>query len=395
MRVVHIIPSVGLRSFGVGPVPLNLVREQTSLGISSTIWCLDNDATLEWASSSSGLMHEYFRSFPTFGPSMFCLSLAMEKAGRFEVDNATILHQHGIWTGVSRVTQVMRHYHQMATVIAPHGSLESWALKKSHWKKQIALTMYERDNLQRASCFHACSEQEISGIRNFGLRNPIAVIPNGVNESWLVSSGSSDDFRRHYHISQDKRVMLFLSRVTPVKGLILLIEALHTILRSLDHWLLVVAGADEFDHKTEVINKIRDMRLDNYVMFTGMLTGQAKRDAFATAELFVLPTKRENFAIVVAEALGIGIPVLTTKGAPWEELLKYNCGWWVDVNSKAIAEGLKDALKRSPIELHRMGQRGKQLVVAKYTWGKAAQMTRVLYEWLLDRKEKPDFVVID
>jgi len=257
------------------------------------------------------------------------------------------------------------------------------------------MPLYESGNLRNASCFHALSEQEIGGVRDFGLRNPIAVIQNGISQFWLDSEGDSSAFRSKFNINSDKRIVLYLSRITPIKGIPLLIEALALIREKLTDWIFVLAGADEFDHLREIQAAVKKHNLDNHVVFTGLLVDQTKRDAYAAAELFVLPTKREAAPVVVLEALGAGVPVITTKGAPWESLVTHQCGWWVDVDSGAIAEALKDAMSCAPDELRRMGERGKELVAARFTWTNSAQMTIELYEWLLNCRERPDFVVVD
>ena len=60
------------------------------------------------------------------------------------------------------------------------------------------------------------------------------------------------------------------------------------------------------------------------------VAGDAKIAAYQQADLFVLPTLNENFAITVAEALAAGTPVIATKGAPWRALQSEGCGWWID-----------------------------------------------------------------
>jgi glycosyltransferase involved in cell wall biosynthesis len=395
LRIIHNIYSVGPGSFGLGPVALNLAREQNRLGHASDIWCVDNEEDCRWASLSSGLAANRIRRFKTIGPRKLCLSREMERAASGKAREISIVHQHALWTGLSRVTSLLRERHGIPTVISPHGSLEKWALIRSRWKKEVALIIFERNNLRNASCLHACSEQEIDGFRDSGLKNPIAVIPNGISSSWLDSSGDKDAFCCDFNIPSCKRIMLFLSRITPVKGLPMLMDALNKIRHHLDGWLIVIVGSDEFNHKAELEKKIKQFNLGEYVQFTGQLSGQEKRNAFSAASFFVLPTKREAAPVVVLEALGAGVPVLTTKGAPWKRLVTHNCGWWVDVDSESIAEALMDALQCSPNVLRQMGQRGKDLVASKCAWTSSARMTIELYEWLLGQSQRPDFVVVD
>ena len=57
---------------------------------------------------------------------------------------------------------------------------------------------------------------------------------------------------------------------------------------------------------------------------------RANPTAYAAADLFILPTLDDNFAMTVAEALAHGTPVISTKGAPWQDLETHGCGWWID-----------------------------------------------------------------
>jgi len=394
MNILHNIYSVGPGSFGLGSVALNLCREQNELGNNSVIWCHDTVSDVRWAEHAGDLPPRRVRQFNYIGPKAIRFSPSMMFAANGSEGRAfDIVHQHALWLANSRITHHLHKHYNVPSVVAPHGSLEPWAVQRSSWKKRIALPLYERNNLQNASCLHALSEQEVAGFRDFGLRNPVAVIPNGTSQSWLESVGDSQAFRRRFNINSEKRIILFLSRITPIKGLPLLIEAMAQIRNELSDWVLVLAGSDEFDHMREIQEAVVKHRLEKHVVFTGLLVDQVKRDAYASADFFVLPTKREAAPVVVLEALGAGVPVLTTKGSPWENLLAYRCGWWTDVASEAIAQALKDAVNRTPAELRSMGERGKELVADKYTWTESARMTIKLYEWLLNCTEMPEFVL--
>jgi glycosyltransferase involved in cell wall biosynthesis len=293
------------------------------------------------------------------------------------------------------VTARLRLRHGVPSVITPHGALKKWALRKSRWKKEIVLTLYERENLKNASAFHAVGPNEIADIRGFGLSNPVAVIPNGISADWLGSSGDAGSFRERCGIPADRRIVLFLSRITPIKGLPMFLEAINARRKNFTDWHFVIAGGDEFGHLEEVRRCIAEKRLDSFVSFAGLLSGQQKRDAFASADFFVLPSYGEAAPIAILEALGAGIPVLATKASPWQGLEDHDCGWWVDISAGALADALGVALGSTQDELRRMGQKGKELVAAKYAWRKSAEMTMQLYDWLLQRGEKPAFVVAD
>ena len=396
MNILHLIPSVGPMSFGPGYVALNLAKEQQLLGCSVQIWCLDTSMDIQWACENSGLSRKNIRSFSYIGPNFLKYSPEMERvASRSVGEQFDVVHQHGIWTGISRVTYKLSQKNDMPAIIAPHGSLESWALKRSNWKKQIAKYLYESSNLMNAACLHATAEPELSDFRKFGLLNPVAVIPNGISNKWLNSNGSGDNFRNHFKIDPHKRILLFMSRITPKKGLFMLLNAINMIAKDFDDWMLVIIGPDEFGHKSEVEAFVKELGMKHIVKFVDPAFNQLKRDAFSAADLFILPSYSEGAPMVILDSLAAGVPVITTKATPWEDLSTYGCGWWVGISVNEICEALKYAVNLPREHLKEMGQRGKELVASKYAWASLAQMTIDLYSWLLGRRKVPEFVFLN
>jgi glycosyltransferase involved in cell wall biosynthesis len=294
--------------------------------------------------------------------------------------------------GFSHATLTWQNRNNRPTVIAAHGSLDTWPLQRSSWKKQMALVAYERKNLRRASCLHALSTREYYNYREFGLRNPVAVIPNGISEEWIDAAANPEAFKNRFGIGRDCKVMLFLSRITPKKGLPMLIEAAANLRAELRDWVVVIAGIDEFDHEREVRSLVERLRLADHFIFAGPLFGQDKRNAYAAADLFVLPSHSEGAPMVVLEALGAGVPVLTTNASPWEEIERAGCGWRVDPSMDSIGSALADALRRTPAELLGLGEAGRNLMRKRYTWQAIAPRTLELYDWLLGQGPKPQFV---
>jgi glycosyltransferase involved in cell wall biosynthesis len=294
-----------------------------------------------------------------------------------------IVHLHGIWLDICRDTVSWARSNKMPLVVSPHGMLEPWALNHKKYKKQIAMALYQRRDLKSAHAFHACSQQEAENIRRLGLKQPIAVIPNGVQLPELGAQRSES--------RSQKKTALFLSRINPKKGLPMLLDAWKRL--APDDWRLVIAGNDDANHLPVVERKIRELGLQGRVEIVGSLFGAAKEQAFRSADLFVLPSYSENFGIVVTEALGYQLPVLTTKGCPWQELEVECCGWWVDPTPSGIEAGLAKALATNSDDLVAMGVRGRVLVECKYLWPSIAERMSEFYNWLLNGGNQPDFLV--
>lgn len=393
-KVLHLVKRVGPYSYGLGPTALNLTLEQHNLGWNAETWCLDGELEISFATSSTGLPAAAVRRYKYIGPQSVAYSPSLEQsicgsAGA----TASIVHQHSIWTGMSRATRLWRKAFHRPTVVSPHGTLEHVALRRSNWKKRLARLFWEGSNLAQASCLHATAPSEAESFRRFGLNSPIAIIPSGIPHSWLNLSGDETRFRAKFQIPSDTRIFLFLSQLMPKKGLPLLLEAANIIRKQLDGWLIAIAGKGQEEYEAYLRKRIQHLGLGKLVRVIGRITPEEKRDAYEAADVFVLPTLSDNFALVVTEALGASVPVIVTKGAPWHELVLHRAGWWPDINAESIAEALAQAAGKSTEDLAAMGRRGKALVEAKYTWRSSAANTVQLYSWLLGWRDRPEFVI--
>ena len=385
MKVLHLVPSVGPTSGGMGTVALALAGGQRDGGLDARVWCVDPPAVVAAAAPSGVAV-----SHPVVGPRRFAWSPRAERIARtIDVD---VVHQHGLWTAQARITETVRG-RGVPTIVAPHGSLEAYALHRSALKKRIALGLFESSNLHAASCLHATTPLELRTFRDFGLRAPVAILPNAVAPGWLDGRGDGARFLERHRLEDRRRVMLFLSRIHPIKGLPLLLDGFAANRDRLQNWRLVIAGPDSDGHLAEMERLANRLGLSNDVRFVGPLFDEEKRDAFAAAQLFVLPTHSENFGLVLAEALASGVPVVTTHGAPWPSLEAEGCGWWVACDSRSIGDALVAAGALSPGELRAMGTRGRALIASSYTWPSVTGRTADLYTWLRGNGEKPDFVV--
>ena len=395
LSILHTTPGVGKHSQGVGQVAINLANCQRQLGASVNIWCRDEKEEIEWAAQRTGFPEENIKSFGTSRLRQLISGPEMIWAAKRHGKSIDIVHQHGLWTSKSFVSKFLRSVYNVAVVVAPHGSLEKWALSKSICKKQLALRFYERDNLYRADCLHATALSEVASFRDFGLKTPIALIPNGISRNLSRVEGNGNRFREMNRIPLEKRVLFFLSRISPKKGLPMLLRALAHLKQNQRNWILVIAGNDEFNHKKEVSTLAYELGLNESIRFLGPLYDQEKSAAFEAADVFVLPSHSEGAPIAVLEALDAAVPVITTKASHWEDLNTYKCGWWSEISRQGLIDALTKALELAPEELLQMGERGQKLVNNFYSWTELAKKSLLLYRWLLGKDDQPDFVMTD
>jgi glycosyltransferase involved in cell wall biosynthesis len=174
---------------------------------------------------------------------------------------------------------------------------------------------------------------------------------------------------------------LFLGRIAPVKGLPVLIEAWRRVRPQ--GWVLQIAGPDERGHREQVERAVSAAGLQDVVSFAGSIKAEDKESLFRSADLFVLPTYSESFGVAVGEALAHGLPVLTTRGAPWSVLKDCDCGWWVEATVNGLEDGLRQATSLDKVALRTMGNKGRSMVIERFSWERVAVAVLSTYRSML------------
>lgn len=294
-----------------------------------------------------------------------------------------LIHIHALWEPILHKIARWAIRNQIPIVWSPHGMLTHWAMNNKKWKKLLAWWLYQRRDLQKASLIHTTAQSEVEDVRRMGLKNRVIVAPLGVNVDDRVERVErcrveSEGVREWGSLSRvgaldGKKTLLFVSRVQRKKGLVNLVKAWREVKEwgreGVKEWKVRIVGPDQEGHAAELRALCEELGVSEDFEFVGPKYGDELQREYASADLFVLPTHSENFGSVVVEALAHEVPVICTKGAPWQELEERGCGWWIDIGVEPLAEALKIALFARCESLVEMGVRGRKLVEEKYTWG--------------------------
>jgi glycosyltransferase involved in cell wall biosynthesis len=241
--------------------------------------------------------------------------------------------------------------------------------------------LLERSHLESASAIHVTSDAEAADVERLGYGNRARVIPLGVDVA------AQPHAHRHVDANAPLRV-LFLSRLHEKKNIPMLLRALASMPNAARLVELTVAGDGDPRYRGDLESLSQSLGLSAQVEFVGHVDGEAKRAAFAQADVFVLPSAHENFGIAVAEALAAGLPVIVTPGvALATNVADAGAGLVVNATEDAVASALRWAAE-NPAALVEMGERARWLARRDFSWDTSCARLVDLYEELAAAKTR-------
>jgi glycosyltransferase involved in cell wall biosynthesis len=386
VRAVHVI--AGLESEHGGP-SYSVPRLCESLAAAGAKAALLSVAAARAPESSlshgSYEQHRYIWDYPTT-PVLRELRLSSGLTSRLRrsAPDADVIHNHGLWLMPNVQAAWAAKRARKPFVVSPRGMLGPEALEFSRLKKLAFWQIAQGRALRGAACIHATSESEYDEIRKFGLRNPVAIIPNGID---LQDADLAP-------VTPPGRMVLSLGRIHPKKGIDRLLQAWALLERTHPGWRLRIVGPSEGGYAAGLANLAASLGL-RHVSIEGPIYAHEKLAAYREADLFVLPTLNENFGLSVAECLTAGTPVISTVGAPWRGLETEGCGWWIAQGVEPLAQAMSRAMAIPRQELKAMGAKGRAWMERDFSWTGVALAMLELYLWLKVRGPRPASLRLD
>ena len=386
VRILHVIPYMHPSAGGPPVVVENFVRETSKLGhlseiISTPLFCHDDERIL--LQRLNELSPTFFVRSRTFD---FLHGPTRRQIGE-SIRAADIVHLHTLWNSINVIARQECGLHHRPYVLMPHGMLDPYSLTVKRWRKALYLWAIERRNIMSAQrlIYTTAEEARMAGIKSPSVPKGV-VIPLGGDAPFENSDELAAEFLQRFTRARNRRQLLFLGRLHFKKGLDRILVVLPSIRRVFPDVLLTVVGDGTAEFETMLKSTIAAQKLEDSVMLTGRLDGAAKWGAYASAELFLLPSRQENFAITVAEAMQMGIPVvISDRVNTWPYVQAAGAG--VVLDEERMESGLERAiftLLRDRGTLRLMGKRGQEFARKNLTWAEAAGKLLKCYNEVLD-----------
>lgn len=293
-----------------------------------------------------------------------------------------IYHIHGTWMYHGLAVSQYARQNNKPYLVSPRGMLYPQALAHHALLKRAMMTLYQGKVFSDAACVQATCLEEMEHYRALGFKNPVAVLPNPIDINGIIDRGIP---------SKPIFTIGYLGRLHPRKRVERLIYAFAQLKEELQNCKLMIIGGGDERYDEFLQSEVKRLGLTN-VTFTGFLTGQKKDEAITELSLLVVPSDFENFGNIVPEALVRGVPVIASKGMPWQELEDHHCGWWISNDQKSINRTLLEAIALPIEEKINMSMNGKLLMRENYSVEVLGEKMKQLYEWILTGDDKPEFV---
>lgn len=270
-----------------------------------------------------------------------------------DVKAADIVHLQDVFSSYALLALWHASRHDKPVVLSPRGVFSDWALAagrsniKKFWISMLFKPLLKR---VRQRVWHATSDQEAGDIQQSFSGAELEVIPNGVDLAVFnsVTPLTRGEWLARFAPNFAKRfgepvLLISMGRVHPVKGFDIALGSLSELVAAGVNCVLAIAGKDD-GAKAELEQLATQLGVKDRLVFAGEVLDQIKLQFLAGGDIFLFPSRSENFGLACLEALASGTPVVASRETPWAEVEEYRAGKWVKNDVEGIAKGVQAIL---------------------------------------------------
>jgi len=237
--------------------------------------------------------------------------------------------------------------------------------------------------LSSADVIVSPSEHYISESRFLGkYKDKTITIPNGINLNDFNIQHSKEECRKKLGLAMDKNIILFLGNLAPYKGTDVLVKALPIVVNRFPDTELIFVGDGRMKKELKELSRRLDVR--KHIKFVGFVFDPYyKALYYKAADIFVLPSTKEVFPLVLLEASATGLPIITSNLKTFRCIIEdgWNGLFTKRGDHKSLADAIIYLLENEDVRIA-MGKNAKEKAKA-LSWGKVAEKYEKLYELVI------------
>ena len=309
-------------------------------------------------------------------------SPGMERAIRERSHEFDVIHVTGVWQVTSNAACRAAKQSDIPYVVSPRGALGPYSWSQKTAKKLLYYLWKERFNVSHASAIHYTAQQELEECRWLNLPGQTRIIPNGLDiQAWKPDLNKAKEWRKSQNISEDCFILLSVGRLHDKKGLDLIPKTLENLYDR--NWRMIFVGGDDDGTKHRLIKQLEKLNLIDQVQFIDRCEPSELPVLYSAANLFVLPSRHENFGNVVIEALACGCPVLISdRVGLHQEVSTGRVGWVLPRNVQVWTELIRD-LQQNRFKLDAAAFESRHFIESRFSMKESAVQMTDLYRKLI------------
>lgn len=374
MRLLIVVPTLDPQAGGTSATARSLARMMLDRGHQVSIWTTDlqSFSGSRWVArhprpaAPRPVEGAHVRYFRTRWPRRWARCPEMRSALRGAASEFDVAYVYSLYLYVSwRAARSLRRQ-GIPYVLFVHGSLYPFLRKKGRIRKAVSWWLFDRQLFRNAAAVHAATHQEYLINKSVEPQSTGVVIPHCIDLRGLVDLPSKGTFRRMYPGTEAGRLIVFIGRIVPQKGLETLVEAFALCHRANPHIRLILAGPDGGSAR-QLRRFIRSRGVEDEVHFTGYLDGRKKLALLSDAEIWACISRADNFGMAAVEALGCGVPVVISDDMGIHDVVdSERIGLVVPRSAERASEAILQLLSEQR-ETAQMGARAKAVIAARYS----------------------------
>ncbi|OGX15717.1 MAG: hypothetical protein A2166_03035 [Omnitrophica WOR_2 bacterium RBG_13_41_10] len=369
-----------------------LVKKGIEVTVYTTNVGLDDSVAVNQELDIEGVKVTYFgfiKLFEFLGTVGWQFSRHITRALKSNLAAFELIYIVDIWSYPATIAAYYSRLYGKPYVVVPSGMFYPRTFYKKIWKKWPYYHFAIKRYLEEASAIHYTSRDEAEKTHSFlNLNNRAIVIPNGIELSEFSNFANSHALRAEMPLLKDKKIILFLGRLTWTKGLDILVQAYAMLRKDVKDAHLLIVGIDQKSYSQKIKRWVRErgMNLDTDITFTGMLTGNDKLKAYKACDIFVLPSYSENFGMTIVEAMACGVPVIISDKVGIHKEIECNkAGIVIEPNAQSLYQAMKLLLENAGLRKE-VSINGRKMAEEYYDIDKVADKMITAYQEILKIK---------
>ena len=333
---------------------------------------------VEGVKDIDGIRVRYFKNISNWLASLrLYLPIGMIVVIKRELNNFDIIHLNEFRSFHSIIVHRYAKKYSIPYVLQARGSLPR--IMTMQKLKQIYDVLWGYRLLKDASKVIALTQIEAEQYKSMGVsEGEIEVVPNGIDLVEFENLPQRGEFRKKWRINNSQKLVLFLSRIHKIKGPDLLAKAFAELSRNFSDVKLVIAGPDD-GYLPTLKSLIKELKIEEKVLFTGLLYGRDKLEAYVDADVYVLPSVYEIFGRTLLESMACGTPVVVTDRCGIADVVDDKAGLVVPYDKKALGKAILEILSDEKKRWD-FGERGKLLVRQQFDLSKIIEHLQNIYD---------------